>query len=243
MRRRLFSTLLTIASVIALASCSKDAGDQFNDIYNATVTFKPQSDGTYFLKQDDSTALIVLNKSLAKYPFAGGKEKRALVQYKLEKNPEAMPVVSGADAFKYKNYVTIYSVDTIYTKKPLLFDPAKKYGEDPIGLYLGDDVFPTTLIEDGYLNVTFNIPVWYDSKHEINLVYGVNPEDPYEVEIRHRAENGNINGKPQAFIMNFPLKDLPDTQGKTVKLTLKWNSITQGKVVSQTFDYRSRTDW
>ena len=43
--------------------------------------------------------------------------------------------------------------------------------------------------------------------------------------------------------MNFPLKSLPDTGGKTVKLTLKWYSSTQREMVEKQFDYCSRTDW
>ena len=76
------------------------------------------------------------------------------------------------------------------------------------------------------------------STHYINLLTGVNPENPYEVELRH-----NVNGDPQNYwrdaLVAFNLNDaLPDTNGKTVKLTIRWRSSQGYKKVD--FDYCSR---
>ena len=67
---------------------------------------------------------------------------------------------------------------------------------------------------------------------------GVNPENPYEVELRH-----NVNGDPQNYwrdaLVAFNLNEaLPDTKGKTVKLTIRWRSSQGYKKVD--FDYCSR---
>lgn len=244
MNRIIAKSLLAAAALISFVSCDiNKKDDMWKDVYNASVTFRIQEDGSYYLKQDDTTALVVLNSSLSTYPFKDKKEKRALVQYKLYENPENKPANPAAEEYKYTKYVELYSIDTIQTKNPMLYDPDADYGDSSIGLYVSESIFPTTMIEDGYLNLCFNIPVWYNSKHEINVVYGTNPDDPYELVVKHKNVNNVIDGQPQAFIMNFPLKSLPDTGGKTVKLTLKWYSSTQREMVEKQFDYCSRTDW
>ena len=92
--------------------------------------------------------------------------------------------------------------------------------------------------EDGYLTLRFRA-LWGGQKpHYINLVTGVNPENPYEVELRH-----NVNGDPQNYwrdaLVAFNLNEaLPDTKGKTVKLTIRWRSSQGYKKVD--FDYCSR---
>lgn len=233
--------------VIALAgllmmSCNKHENRPAIVGYDATVTFRPLEDGSYYLKQDDSTALVVLNEGLKKYPFKDGREKRGLVSYILDKDNQANVVVPG---YKYAYQVTLTAMDTIYTKNPVRYfeKDENKYGKDPLGLFITRDVFPTTMIEDGYLNVCFSIPVGISGiVHSINLLTGVNPDDPYEVELRHNAQ-GDVMQTDRAFVTAFPLKDLPDTEGKTVTLTLKWNSIVSGREEKVTFPYRTRTDW
>lgn len=233
-------------AVFLSSSCNKeDWRDKVTPIVSATVTFKPQADGSYFVEQDDSTALVVLNKNLKEYPFKEAtKEKRALIQYVRVNEPgDDVPHPAGIDAYKRTLFVKLAAMDTIKTKNPVVFDPAAKYGNDPMGLYLSKDIFPTTIIEDGYLNLCFTIPMGsIGVSHEINLVTGVNPSDPYEVELRHNA-NGDNDEYNRAFIMCFPLKDLPDTHGETVKLTINWNSSVTGKMELTKYDYCSRTDW
>ena len=79
----------------------------WKDVYNASVTFRIQEDGSYYLKQDDTTALVVLNSSLSTYPFKDKKEKRALVQYKLYENPENKPANPAAEEYKYTKDVEL----------------------------------------------------------------------------------------------------------------------------------------
>ena len=113
-------------------------------------------------------------------------------------------------------------------------EKSEKYGDDMVDI-VRDWV---TVAEDGYLTLRFRA-LWGGQKvHYINLVTGVNPDNPYEVELRH-----NANGDPQNYwrdaLVAFNLNDaVPDTEGKTVKLTIRWRSSQGYKKVD--FDYCSR---
>lgn len=69
------------------------------------------------------------------------------------------------------------------------------------------------------------------------LLLSENPENPYEVEFRHNAK-GDIYGRYADGLVAFKLDALPDTEGKTVKLKLKWKSFSGEK--SAEFDYCTR---
>ena len=94
------------------------------------------------------------------------------------------------------------------------------------------------IAEDGYLTLRFRTR-WGNNgvAHFVNLFTGVNPDDPYEVEFRHNAF-GDVNGVWGDALVAFRLSDLPDTEGKTVKLTLKYKSFSGEKSIQ--FDYCSR---
>ena len=135
--------------------------------------------------------------------------------------------------------VNVNWIDSILTKKPVpcLATPEEndaKYGHDAVDI-VRDWV---TIVEDGYLTLRFRA-LWGNVKpHSINLIAHVNPQNPYEVELRHHT-----NGDPQLrwgdALVAFDLNDvLPDTQGKKVKLTVKWKSTVGDKTVD--FDYCSR---
>ncbi len=242
------STRFFAASAIAFSVASCTAGYSPEPSYisgQATVTFKPSDGKRYYMEVGEQLAFYPLNSSLADYPFSQKVEKRAMISYLLDENAEP------ESTSEYKNIYGVYlqHIDTIKIKQPLVYDVNKEgeYGHDPLGLYLDNSVFPTTLIEDGYLNLVFSInygSIKLDEPlHDINLLIGVNPDDPYEVEVRHNAHGDISKANSQHCICNFPLKALPDTEGKTVKLTLKWFSSVTGKTESVQFDYCSRTDW
>lgn len=71
----------------------------------------------------------------------------------------------------------------------------------------------------------------------MNLVTGENPDNPYEVTFYHNAD-GDVNGYWGYGIVAFKLDKLPDTEGKTVDLTLKWKSYNGDRKV--TFKYCTR---
>ena len=111
------------------------------------------------------------------------------------------------------------------------------YGTDPIEI-VRDWV---NIAEDGYLSLHFRfITGNRGTKHFINLLPTNNPNNPYEVEFRHNAYGDNYGGQADGMAA-FKLDDtLPDTEGKTVKLTLKWKSYHGEKEIE--FDYCSPKD-
>ena len=137
----------------------------------------------------------------------------------------------------YDKSVEVDWIDSILTKKAVPY-PAdgdvSEYGDDPIEI-VRDWV---NIAEDGYLTLRFRTR-WGDTNvaHYVNLLTGVNPDDPYEVEFKHNAY-GDVNGVEGDALVAFRLSDLPDTEGKTVKLTLKYKSYSGEKSVQ--FDYCSR---
>ena len=214
-----------IVCTIGLQSCLDD--DDNNAYYlrypNALVTVKGAADDAFFLQLDDKTTLLPTNVSTS--PF-GDKEVRALVNYSEVNEP------SG----DYTKAVHINWIDSILTK-PIAPDLGEKndevYGTDPVEI-VNDWV---TIAEDGYLTLRFRT-IWGGSKkHFVNLLLGQNPENPYEVEFRHNAY-GDTYGSEGDGLVAFKLDELPDTEGKTVKLKLKWKSFSGEK--SAEFDYCTR---
>lgn len=235
--------VLSIFASFLLTSCNKNKEDVFQGV--ATATVKPLAGDRYYLKLDEDNALLVNNSGWDKFPFEKVEERRVMLSY-LSNMKDIEPRPVGMEKFKYIYSATLTNFDPIPQKNlvPHTEDDDKAYGKDFIGVYLDQNIFPPTIIEDGYLNILFNINL-YDSsiKHEVNLVYGVDESDPYVLELRYNA-NGDIrveSKKDQYFA--FSLRDLPDTHGETVKLTLKWYSPVAQGWTSTEFKYKSRTDW
>lgn len=221
-------TLGVLVSAMALQSCDDD-----DYIYvpgpinrpNAMVTVKPASaDRDFYLQLDDSTTLTPLNMKASPY---GEKEVRAFVNYRYAEQHN-----SKRDFNVYVNWI-----DSILTKQSapdLGSENETRYGNDPVEINTRDWV---TIAEDGYLTLRF-MTKWGGSKaHYVNLVTGANPDNPYEVTFYHSAE-GDPSGYWAPGIVAFRLDKLPDTNGKTVELTLKWKSFDGDR--SATIKYCSR---
>lgn len=213
LKRRVSLAVAAIALSFSatLASCDDDNGGYFPDgwtFYKAVVTVKPTDGGkSFFLQLDDSTTLNVQNAGSAPY---GDKEVRAFASYAL----------SEEQTDKSRLNVQLVSIDSILTKRMM---PDK--GEDNYAVYGRDwinvsDKWPT-VCEDGYLTIAFST-FFYDKVHALNLV-ATNPDDPYELTFFHNA-NGDSEGRMGVGYVAFLLDQLPDTEGKTVDLTLKWMS-------------------
>lgn len=223
-----FITMGIMISSLLIQSCSK-INDQDVSIYypNALVTAKHAADSTFYLQLDDNTTL--LPKNFKKSPF-GNKEVRALVNFK-----EVEEESQG-----YSKAVHINWIDSILTKATVPYssdvDNEHIYGIDPVEIVY-DWV---TIAEDSYLTLRFRTNWGYTRKpHFVNLMTGVNEDDPYEVEFRHNAY-GDIYGERGDALVAFSLKDLPDTNGETVKLKLTWSSFSGKKSV--VFDYRTNKE-
>lgn len=218
--------LIAIAAIgsLCLQSCLDDDDDRDLRFPNALVTVKTDADQTVYLQLDDKTTLLPTNMTKSPYD---SKEVRALVNYKEVDAPSSI----------YTRAIHINWIDSILTK-PIARDLGEEngavYGTDPVEI-VNDWV---TIAEDGYLTLRFRtVRGDYNTKHFVNLLLSKNPENPYEVEFRHNAK-GDTYGRAVDGLVAFKLDALPDTEGKTVKLKLKWESYSGEK--SAEFDYCTR---
>lgn len=225
---KLISLVFGLATVaIAAQSCSDDDDKYDISTYypNAVVTVKTASDSTTYLQLDDNTTLLPTN---VKGRLFGGKEVRALTNISS----------SNANPGKYNKAVTINWIDSIRTKTTVATlgnddDNKKAFGNDPIEIVKDWYV----IAEDGYLTLRIRTLWGYGKTHSLNLLTGVNSDNAYELELRHNA-NGDNGQKIGDSLIAFRLDSLPDTNGKTVKLKLNWNSFSGKK--SAEFDFCSR---
>lgn len=224
---KIFKPLLLTGGLLGFLllfqSCLDDDSD--NTYWpSALVTVKSADNDAVYFQLDDKTTLLPVN--LTKHPY-DSKEVRALVNFKEVDDPSGI----------YDRAVQVNWIDSIRTK-PMVPDLGDendaKYGNDPIEI-INDWV---TIVEDGYLTLRFRT-LWggyRDKIHYINLLESPDPEKPYEVELRHDA-SGDIHGRMGDALIAFKLDKLPDTEGETVKLKLKWNSFSGEKSVE--FNYNS----
>lgn len=214
-------------ALTALFSCQKQNTYDWSVLQpNATVTIKPTENGSFYMQLDDNTTLVATN--VGKSPF-GDREVRAILNFSEENAPH-----DG-----YSKAVKVHWMDSILTKNTVPApgeDEIDGYGSDPVEIF-NDWI---TYVEDGYFTLHFTT-VWGrpNVRHAVNLLTGTNPDDPYEVVFRHNAF-GDTCGEHHDGIAAFRLSELPDTNGETVKLTLKWNSFSGEK--KAVFDYRTRQD-
>lgn len=199
--------------ISSLSSCTSNDDNMALLQPTALVTVRPSDSGTFTLQLDNTTTLYPTNMKSS--PF-GNKEVRALVNYTDEGS-------RGNTRNVYINWI-----DSIRTKKTvpdLGIENDAKYGNDAIEI-VNDWV---TIAEDGYLTLRIRTQ-WgmLNNKHNINLLTGVNPDNPYEVELRHDA-NGDIGGNMGDALIAFNLNDLPLKDGETVKLKLNWKSFSGPK--------------
>ena len=209
---KLTKALLCSLMVMTLTSCLDD--DDKYELYRPTalVTVRPVADSTFVLQLDDKTTLYPTN--MKKSPF-GSKEVRALVNYTEEK---------GAS----ENHVYVNWIDSIRTKMPvptLHEKDEETYGKDPIEI-MRDWV---TVAEDGYLTLRVRTIWGYtNNKHYIDLVSGVNPENPYEFDLRHNAK-GDTCGTMADALIAFNLNELPRENGKEITIKVNWISFSGKK--------------
>ena len=219
----------------AFYSCldDDDAYSEFwRDSVQAIVTVKPLSDNSYYMQLDDSTTLFPTNS----YVPENLKEIRAFVIYKNdEKKTEG-----------YDQSVQLLRMDTLLTK-PIAPDLGSEndsyYGTDMLALNGGSIWSKNGVwIEDGYITFDFYIQRGYNDnvKHFLTLVQ-TNSADPYDWEVRQNAY-GHIDSslRPSAGLVSFKLDKLPSTEGKTVKLKIKYKSFASNDYNTVELDYKSK---
>lgn len=216
------------ASILALASCNQKQSPDYTLVYpNALVTVKTSAEDVFYLQLDDNTTLLPVNAQ--KSPF-GKKEVRALCNLEF--------LEEKADKFDRK--VRLNWIDSVRTKSTVFTLGTEEldkfsYGDAPIEVYNNW----VTVLEDGYLTLSF-CGYWGNPyiKHSIDLVAGVDPDEPYLLDLRHNNLEDKMNsGAVKANgIIAFKLNNLPDTMGETVKLKIRYNSIYGGQRIIS-FDY------
>ncbi len=218
--------------MLALSSCSGFiSGDDYSlQSYNALVTVKHTESGILYFQVDDKTTV----KPYGVSETAFGKEQfRALIGYterneKPEVNPDGVQIDKSVNVHRFSKVLTKSIAESRGEKDDEL------YGTAPVEILNSW----ATLIEDGYITLVF-CGYWGDlhATHKINLVSGVDSEDPYLLELRHDANGDTLKYGMVRYnsIAAFDLSTLPDTEGKTVKLKVRFTSFTGEKTVS--FDY------
>lgn len=224
--KTLKSFLLVLGTVLVsstLYSClNDDDGYSLDNARAGVATVKPYGDG-FYLQWDDSISLWPAAGEL-KPNFDTSKERRAFINFTV--------LGTGEELNIEQDYVIrLNRIDTVLTKS-IAEDLGEKndeyYGKDPLRIV-------SAWIVDGYLNIQFATFFDYGSKHFMNLVQ-TNDADPYELEFRHNAF-GSTSGAEGWGLAAFRLNSLPETEGKTVKMKIKYNSF--GKEETEVLDYKS----
>lgn len=220
--------LTTKISIVLLAlgatftSCQDDHENNVSYLPTALVTVKPVSNDLFVLQLDDSTRLEPSN--MTKSPF-GDKKVRALVNYQIEEKKAGL------------QRVHINWMDSIRTKMtvPSLGDKNNAtYGNDPVEI-INDWV---TVAEDGYLTLRVRTRWGCGTTHYLNLLTGINPKNPYELELRHDAK-GDVCGNMGDALIAFNLREvLSGAASDKVKFTLHWHSFSGAKKID--FELKSK---
>ena len=214
--KRLILSIASMAfialSAASITSCSDNDNGIYSTLYpNALVTVKPVNGNSFYMQLDDNITLKPVNMTTPPY---GNREVRALLNFNYVKE----------DASPYNRAVWVNWIDSILTKPAIPItelQPSVEYGDDAVEI-VRDWV---TIAEDGYLTLRFRTLWGLRSRpHSVNLATGVNAEEPYEVEFFHDA-NGDTPTHYGDALVAFRLDGLPDTEGKIVKLKLKWKSF------------------
>ncbi len=219
--RRFHAPILmaAVAAVAAFVSCGDDDDLARYAYYgpNATVTIKPLGENAFYMQLDDTTTMYPTNVSAPPY---GDREVRAFVNF-----TEVERVTD-----RYTMSVRLNYVDSFLTKESVPFtdeEGAAAYGDDPV------EIIPCwfNVFEDGYLTLYFST-LWGKGQvaHYVNLLTGVNPDDPYEVEFRHNAF-GDVQGQWGNGVVAFKVSGLPEPDGDRVTITLRYNSFDGEKTV------------
>lgn len=220
-RKLLLGSIAVMVSAFALTSCDSDDTYYYYVPYqaNAIVTVKTAENGDWYMQLDDSTTLYATNIHQAPY----NKEVRALVSC----------YETGGDANGYSKAVFVNQIDSFLTKPAVTCptgDIDKIYGNDPIEIVKSW----MTVAEDGYLTLRVRTLWGANGKpHYINLLTGLNPDNPYEVELRQNAY-GDTQGHWGDALVAFKLNNLP-LSGKTT-ITVKYQSFSGEKKVDFTFN-------
>ena len=229
---KLFILALSLAAcTIAFQSCNKDG---IVRVSTAIVTVKPNP--------ALNSVMFKVNYQLTLYPVNvkgnefGQEERRALIEFRKPSDSEALPMaMSSMGPQVYVTWIKLILTKQLAENKGGDEQNAQEYGQDPVEI-LNDWV---TLAEDGYMNLCFRTMWGGLATHYVNMVYTPEADNPYCVTFYHDAKGDAALYQNDALVA-FRLDQLPDTEGKTVDLKVKWNSFSGPK--STTFKYCTRKE-
>lgn len=222
--------IAAIAAITVLPSCTVDDNNPpyawFNP--NMIVTVKSGDNGNIYFQLDEKTTLLPVNIKPSSYKTP----VRALASCEfVDKN-----------AAPYDKAVEVHWLEPVLTKAAVKTEGSAsadeaKYGKDPIEII---DSW-VSIVEDGYLTLNFVAYFGVNGPaHYINLITGVDPEDPYTVELRHDAKGDMNLCEKRSGVAAFDITSLPDTKGETVKLKVRYKGFSNDKVVE--FNYCTGRD-
>lgn len=238
--KRIIKYGLPLLCILLAASCAKEmAGYPSADLLPqyesasleseeslAIVTAKHGEGGVY-LQFDDETTAAIMNRDVPE--FSG--EVRCMISYRL---------AGGVSPEPHDMLVYVYWLEAIETvdlqSGPF---PADAPGSTaPLDIHADSWM---TVLEDGYLTLHYTVRAGGAAGHRFWLVAGENPADPYELHLYHDP-CGDAETYEEEGLVAFRLSGLPDTEGKTVPLTLRYRSLpeTQETEASIRFDYKTR---
>lgn len=229
MKKLMYLAVAMTAVASVLTGCSNNSSSDSYTYPNALVTVKTAGDGACYLQLDNSTTILPTNVS--KNPF--GKQVRAFTYLKN---------IQSLAGSTYTQSAEVAWMDSILTKAavPVPKDPASVwgygYGEDPVDILNSW----TTVLEDNYLTLAFRAYYNLSGKtHYMNLVYGSNPEDPYEVVFTHDSgESTGVFTYSFDGIVAFDLTKIPGlTSEKSATVTVKYLSGVYGCEKTVKFSY------
>lgn len=208
-----FATAMLMALPVIFTACDNDDCDDLpTRVYNALVTVCSSQEGTTLVINDTLTVKAA-NVTSALYDKS---EVRALIS--MASTSPGNKIVDGQS-------VRLLSIDTIRTKPSTLWTEAldKQLGNAPV--IIKDDWM--TIGEDGYLTLRFNIMTGTKNvAHSLHLLKGRNPENPYDLELRH-TDRGNSGSRYVEGLIAFDIKDiLPNGTDKKVQLTVHYKDFT-----------------
>lgn len=225
---------LLLSSTVFYSCLDDDDNDYFYDSLfdnlKAIVTIKPIDDSSFYMQVDDTTTFYPEKP----YALDSLRETRAFIIYNY----------SDTKTPGYDHTVNIVRLDTLLTKDiapDLGLENDTYYGTDPVGLN-GNSIWNPdgVWIEDGYITFDFILYRGHndEAKHFMNLVQS-NSLDPYELEFRHNA-HGDAQLTLASGLVSFRLDKLPNTGGQTVKLKIKYKSLSSDNYKTIELDYKSK---
>lgn len=220
--------LAGVAGVMA-TSCLKDPGTPVYPFYpNAVVTVKTTDAGTVYFQLDDETTLRAENMDKSIYD----REVRALMNF----TDKGVWTGEDEDGIEFDRLVYINMLDSLRTKDAAATLGSSEADDERFGtapVEIVDNWY--TSLEDNYLTVSF-CGYWGDPHiaHEINLVYGTDPENPYLVELRHNPLDDT--DRPAAIqsvgVIAFRIDGIPGIESKPDHLDIRYVSFTGTKTVT-----------